>query len=62
IAAFFDPTSYRYLTDEDISEAERILSAEFDATQLFDRLQIDTSVTTTMSMSTSTPLGHQRTQ
>ncbi|CAM4973984.1 unnamed protein product [Rotaria socialis] len=62
IAAFLDPTAYRYLTDEDSSEAERILLSEFDVTQLFDRLQIDTSVTTMMSMSTSRPLGHQRTQ
>ncbi|CAF4841935.1 unnamed protein product [Rotaria socialis] len=62
IAAFLDPTAYRYLTDDDSSEAERILLSEFDVTQLFDRLQIDTSVTTMMSMSTSRPLGHQRTQ
>ncbi|CAF4508850.1 unnamed protein product, partial [Rotaria socialis] len=62
IAAFLDPTAYRYLTDEDSSEAERILLSEFDVTQLFDRLQIDTSVTTMMSMSTSRPLGHQSTQ
>ncbi|CAF2180976.1 unnamed protein product [Rotaria magnacalcarata] len=62
IAAFLDPTSYQYLTDEDIGESERTLLSEFDVTQSFDRLQIDTSVTTTMSMSTSTPLGHQRTQ
>ncbi|CAM4885604.1 unnamed protein product [Rotaria socialis] len=62
IAAFLDPTSYRYLTDENISEAERTLLSEFDVTQSFDRLQIDTSVTTTLSISTSTPLGHQRIQ
>ena len=49
-----DPTTYPYLSDEDIREAERLILFEFDIDQSFDRLQLNSStITTTSSMAIS---------
>jgi hypothetical protein len=51
-----DPATYRYLNEEDLREAERLILAEFNIYQSLHRLRIGTLITTanSMSMPTST--------
>lgn len=62
IAAFLDPTTYRFLSNEDIAEGERLLLSEYDMSDSFNRLHINTAATTMTLSSTATSSSpiHQR--
>ena len=58
-----DPTTYRFLTDEDVAEGGRLLVSEFDVSGPFNRLNLDNPATimTSTSTSISSSLNHQHT-